>query len=124
MLCYCNSGHLYAKCCEPYVSGLKKRDSALVCMRSRYTAYCLKNIDYLIESTYPTQRKYYPRKSLVNWANSVKWLKLEILQSTESIVEFKAYFTGIDSTKIQIHHEKSQFKITDGSWFFFEGEVF
>ena len=47
--------------------------------------------------------------------------KLEVLKSTESMVEFKAYFLD-DSKKQQIHHEKSTFIFENGSWFYSKGE--
>lgn len=121
--CFCCSDKSYIDCCEPVILGLQKRTSAEICMRSRYSAYCLKNIDYIIESTYPSQRKYYPKKSLETWANSVSWFKLEIVSSSLTIVEFKAYFTEGNS-EIQIHHEKSHFKVENEIWYFFEGEVY
>jgi SEC-C motif domain protein len=92
-------------------------------MRSRYTAYCLKNIDYIIESTYPPQRIYYPKKSLVNWAKAVTWIKLEIVSAQEEYVEFKAYFKEGNSNP-EIHHEKSLFKKEKGNWYFYEGELY
>lgn len=121
--CFCNSGKDFLLCCEPIISGEKKREIAEICMRSRYSAYCIKNIDYIIESTYPSQRKFYPKKSLLAWANTVSWLKLEIVSANENIVEFKAYFTE-GSPEIQIHHEKSLFKQENGIWYFYEGEVY
>lgn len=121
--CYCNSEKKFSNCCGPIISGKASRNSAEICMRSRYTAFCLKNIDYIVASTFPTQRKYYPKKSLESWTNSVSWLKLEILSASENRVEFKAYFTE-NSYVIQTHHEKSLFKEENGNWYFYAGEVF
>jgi SEC-C motif-containing protein len=121
--CYCKSGKDFSVCCEVIISGEIARTSAETCMRSRYSAYCIKNIDYIIESTFPSQRKFYPKKSLVSWANSVSWLKLEIVSASENLVEFKAYFKE-GSSEIQIHHEKSLFKEENGIWYFYEGEVY
>lgn len=123
LLCYCDSKKEFSTCCEPVILGQKLRTTPEICMRSRYSAYCIKNIDYIIASTFPSQRKYYPKKSLENWAKSVSWIKLEIVYAQDDLVEFKAYFTEADSN-IQIHHEKSRFKQENGNWYFFEGEVF
>lgn len=120
-MCYCNSGKNYAICCEPILLGIKKTETAEQCMRSRYAAYCLKKIDYIVETTFPSQRKFYAKKSLESWANAVIWLKLEIISTSENQVEFKAYFTEKNS-KIQIHHEKSLFKFENGNWYFYEGD--
>jgi SEC-C motif-containing protein len=121
--CYCKSGRDFSSCCEPIILGKKMRSSAEICMRSRYSAYCVKNIDYIIESTFPSQRQYYPKKSLLTWAKSVSWIKLEIVAASSTIIEFKAFFTEGNS-EIQIHHEKSLFKEVNGIWYFYEGEVY
>ncbi|MCE3294308.1 MAG: preprotein translocase subunit SecA [Crocinitomicaceae bacterium] len=91
-------------------------------MRSRYSAYCLKKIDYIIESTYPTERKFYPKAKLSDWADSVQWIKLEIVAAQGDYVEFKAYFTE-GTAEVQVHHEKSLFKQEKGNWYFHSGEV-
>jgi SEC-C motif-containing protein len=54
------------------------------------------------------------------WAKSTKWLKLEIVESLPSIVEFKAhYIQGIDSPTI--HHERSTFVFEGGKWYYLDG---
>jgi SEC-C motif domain protein len=123
MYCYCNSGEEFSICCQPIILGHKERSTPAICMRSRYSAYCIKNIDYIIASTFPSQRKFYPKKSLENWANAVNWIKLEIVSAHDDLVEFKAYFSET-TTDIQVHHEKSLFKQENGNWYFYEGEVF
>jgi SEC-C motif-containing protein len=91
--------------------------SAEQLMRSRYAAYVHQKIDYLIETTHPATRKLYRRKDIEKWAKESKWLKLDILFSTENFVEFKAYFQD-KAGKIQEHHEKSNFIFEGGKWFF------
>lgn len=51
-LCPCHSGKKYADCCGPLHEG-KPAESALALMRSRYSGYALKKIDYLIKTTHP-----------------------------------------------------------------------
>ena len=43
---------------------------------------------YYLDKMRPIKEK----KAIVKWAKSVQWLKLEILESTESTVKFNAYF--------------------------------
>ncbi len=122
-ICFCDSNLNFLVCCEPIVLGFKNPSSAIACMRSRYSAYVIGNIDYLIKSTYPSQRKYYSKKELETWSSENEWLKLEILFHSKDIVEFKAHF--FDSNKIlTIHHEKSLFKFENENWYFYSGEVF
>lgn len=121
--CYCNSEKDFSNCCEQFISNEKVRETPESCMRSRYSAYCLKKIDYIIESTYPTERKFYPKAKLLDWADSVQWIKLEIVAARREYVEFKAYFTE-GNPEIRVHHEKSLFKQENGSWYFYSGEVY
>jgi SEC-C motif-containing protein len=49
--------------------------------------------------------------------------KLEVLNSIDNTVEFKAYF--LDSFgKHQIHHELSTFKFENESWFYVDGTFY
>jgi SEC-C motif-containing protein len=121
--CYCGLEKIFQDCCEPIIKGIQKAPTAESLMRSRYSAYATHQADYLLESTHISERKYYSRSEILLWATSNQWLKLEILKSTETIVEFKAYFLDSKLQK-QIHHELSTFKLENGSWFYVDGKFF
>ena len=89
-------------------------------MRSRYTAYAIKAIDYLVETTLPGKRKYYSKKELQQWAEENKWLRLEIISSLPDMVEFKAYFLN-PAGKIVVHHERSAFRKKGTKWYYVDG---
>ena len=48
--CLCGSGLTYAKCCGRYHSGEHHPPTAEALMRSRFTAYALRDADYLLVS--------------------------------------------------------------------------
>lgn len=50
--CPCHSGKLYQACCKPYHEG-RLPENALILMRSRYSAYALGLIDFIIKTTHP-----------------------------------------------------------------------
>ncbi|MGG7034261.1 MAG: YchJ family protein [Flavobacterium sp.] len=118
--CYCGSEIFFENCCEPYIKNKKKCTSALSLMRSRYSAYVTCEIDYLVETTAPSERKYYSKKDMLEWASENKWQKLEIIDFSEFTVEFKAYFLD-KSSKLQIHHEKSTFVKENDNWYYQDG---
>lgn len=89
-------------------------------MRSRYSAYVHGFIDYLIETTHISQRKYHSKKETRKWAEANEWLKLEIVEATETTVEFKAFYRN-KKDGLQVHHEKSTFQFDDGKWYFVDG---
>ena len=119
--CYCGSGKAFANCCEPYISGTKQAPTAEALMRSRYSAYAVHNAEYLWQTTALKERRYHSKEAILNWAKSNQWLKLEVLNATETTVEFKAYYLD-KRLKAQVHHEKSKFINESGSWYYVDGE--
>ena len=119
--CFCDTGLLFTDCCGLYLENNQKAPTALALMRSRYSAYATHNADYLMETTYVSERKYYSKAEILKWATSNKWQKLEILSSTENTVEFKAYF--LDSNhQYQVHYEFSTFKFENNEWYYVDGK--
>lgn len=121
--CHCGSGKSFADCCEPFLNGSKNAPTAEKLMRSRYSAYVTQEADYLVATTHISTRKFHTKSDILEWSKSNNWLRLEILNSSENSVEFKAYF--LDSAlQANVHHEKSAFKFEDGKWFYVDGEFF
>ncbi|MFK7001592.1 YchJ family protein [Flavobacterium oreochromis] len=120
--CFCGSKKVFQECCEPFILGINKPNTAEELMRSRYTAYCTHQVDYLFYTTHISTRKFYNRKEILAWASQNNWLKLEIIKTTEQYVEFKAYY--IDANfQSHCHHEKSTFKKQGEIWYYLEGKV-
>lgn len=122
-VCYCNSGQEYLECCGKFLVEKVLPSSPEELMRSRYSAYKIKDIDYLVATTHPDYRKYYSRKSIAKWANSVEFLKLTIVDASEDRVKFIAIFRD-EMGNLQEHREDSLFKFEDGKWYYLEGEDF
>lgn len=121
--CYCCSDLLFENCCEPYLLGILKAPTAEALMKSRYSAYCTHNADYLLETTHISTRKFHNKKEILVWAIQNSWLKLEIVKAAENMVEFKAYF--IDSSlQSHCHHEKSTFKKQREQWYYVDGKFY
>ena len=116
----------FAECCEPYLKG-KPAPTPEALMRSRYTAYAVSDIDYLLESLAPEARYDFDRKSVTHWSKSSQWNGLDILAleggapgDQEGFVEFNAHFTT--DGKKQTHRERSRFRFDaeSGRWLFVE----
>lgn len=120
--CFCCSNLSYDHCCQPYHLGTAKPATPEILMRSRYSAYALHLIDYLIQTTHPSKRHLYKRNEIENWATNNHWVKLEICKAKKDKVEFKAYYQqGIQT---YMHHENSTFKKEQGVWYYLEGSYF
>ncbi len=120
--CPCDSGQPYADCCGPWHTGLilgVHAPTPEALMRSRYSAYLLGLIDYLLAtwhaSTSPGELDLAP----------VKWLGLEVrhAQSTgdAGVVEFVARCrTSAGAERL---HETSRFVRTEGRWYYIDGKM-
>lgn len=119
--CFCGSAIPFQDCCQKYIDGREKAPTALALMKSRYSAYATHQADYLFDTTHSSQRQYYSKKEILNWATANKWQKLEIISATENTVEFKAYFLDENNTN-QVHYEFSTFIQENGRWFYVDGK--
>ncbi len=118
--CYCGSSLSFDNCCQKYIKGSLKAPTAEALMRSRYSAFASTAIDYLIETTYHSTRKSLKKQELSLWSTSNHWIKLEVLETTESTVRFKAYY--LDKQLVpHIHHEFSTFIYEEGIWYYENG---
>lgn len=124
--CPCQSEKAYTDCCAPFHRHQTRPQTAEQLMRSRYCAYVLKNIPYIVETTVPSQQALLNAAELQAWADGTHWLGLqivknEILDKTHSAVEFKAIFQG--EAGEQTHEERSIFVNIDGRWYFVDPTV-
>ncbi len=125
--CPCQSGKLYHDCCEPIIQGKTIAINAEQLMRSRYTAYCISNIDYLMKSHHKSTRPIKERNEILQWSKSVKWMSLQIIKTSkgtitdsEGWVEFKALF--VENGALQSIHENSYFIKENERWFYKNGQ--
>ncbi|MEY3238440.1 MAG: hypothetical protein RI883_2541 [Bacteroidota bacterium] len=121
--CPCGNNQPFSKCCKSFIVEEKLPQTAEQLMRSRYSAYVIGAIDYLVDTTHISTRKNYKRTDIENWSKSTKWLGLEIVHTSDTTVEFKAKFDGENNT-IEMHHEKSTFVFEDGKWYYVDGVFF
>lgn len=126
--CPCGSDQDYQQCCAPLHSGEQVAKTAEQLMRSRYSAYALKEIDYLYETLYPDKRTEEYRSEMAAWANRAEFTRLEILAKKQGRsldktgkVEFVAYYRQFGEEKQM--HEISRFRRYRGRWHYVDGEI-
>jgi SEC-C motif-containing protein len=97
-------------------------------MRSRYTAYAVHNVDYIVNTCIKKGEQDIDVKQTREWSEKSTWLGLKILavdkgcpDDEEGTVEFEARYeqNGLRDT----HHEKAFFKKIDGNWFYDQGDI-
>jgi len=125
-LCPCGSNRTYSECCEPIISSKKVAATCEELMRSRYTAFTMSNVDYLMHSHHTETRKLKEAKNIKKWAASVQWMGLVILikqggalKDDMGYVEFRAMY--LEAGQLQQIHEKSFFKRENGKWVYVSG---
>ncbi len=115
MQCPCNPTKKYRDCCFKAHENIHSVTSAEALMRSRYSAFVIANVAYLQashhSSTRPSKRE---KKDILAWTKAVTWIKLEIINTTETTVEFKAFF--IENGSIDVIHENSIFCKENDHW--------
>lgn len=88
-------------------------------MRSRYSAYALGLIDYIIATSDPDTPQ--DRAGIEEFCKSTQFKNLKILETGENTVTFKAtLFSGDHDISFT---EKSFFKKIDGRWHYISGTV-
>ena len=120
--CYCKSGLSFIECCEPLLRVEKVAKTPLDLMRSRYSSYCLGDVNYLKATTHDHTWSDEELKFIQDWADNSIWQHLEIVSSIGDMVEFKAYY--IFEGKQHLHHEKSTFLKVKDMWKYVDGVIY
>lgn len=122
-LCPCQSQQPYETCCGQWHQGpyyLQAPDAKLL-MRSRYSAFVLDKLDYLLATWHPSTRPDHLEPN----PSHLKWLGLDIrhhhiIDATQQRVEFVArHRTNGRATRL---HEVSLFTLEKGRWYYVNGE--
>ena len=126
--CPCGSGDSLLQCCGPLHRGRLKAETAEQLMRSRYSAYALSEVDYLIathpDAASPAAER---RRELRASCRQTRWHGLKVLASEagrsddlEGTVRFEAVFS-VGGAR-QVLREHSLFRRRDseakGPWLY------
>jgi SEC-C motif domain protein len=127
-LCPCGSGASYRDCCGDIIAGKRSPQTALMLMRSRYSAYVHGAIDYLRDSLCAADRAAFDHEGAENWSRRAAWKGLEVCATergeagdADGVVEFVARYE-IEGA-LQEHHERARFIRESGVWRYAGGRV-
>lgn len=126
--CPCGSKKTYLNCCKVFHDG-KNPETALELMKSRFTAFVVGDVNYIIDTTHEDNVEYSSDKSkwkddIQDVVDSTDFYSLTILEfidgEEESFVTFKLGLKqkGLDTSFV----EKSKFLKIDGKWLYRSGE--
>ena len=118
--CPCGSNKSYDECCAPLHRGEHLAPTAEALMRSRFSAYVMKNAGYITTTWHASTRP----AGLDLSVDDTRWQRLAILATENGgeddvagFVEFVAWFPGGQL------HERSRFVKEDGRWLYVDGEI-
>ena len=130
--CPCGGG-AFAACCAPFLAGAQVPPTAEALMRSRYSAYTLRDEGYLRATWHHSTR---PVERLFDEDQGLTWLGLEVksslrLRKRKDDAECDSNAGGADTVEFvarykvggRAHrlHEVSRFVREDGRWFYVDG---
>lgn len=119
--CPCGSGARYDDCCGQWHVGAEPAPDAAALMRSRYSAFVLDQLDYLLATWHPSTRP----ASLEPNPPGLQWLGLEVRRHAQAdadhaIVEFVAR-NRLNGRASRLH-ETSRFVREAGRWLYVDGD--
>lgn len=128
-LCPCYSKRPFQTCCGPWLAG-KPAPTPETLMRSRFAAYALGNVGYIMRTTHPqSPHRQRPQKAwrqdLEAFCRQTDFLGLQILQIGEP--QDNRGWVTFRATLMRAGHdvsftEKSQFERVNGRWLYHSGE--
>lgn len=148
MRCYCCSSLPYSACCEPFLTHRERPGTPEQLMRSRFSAYAVRNFEYVLATYSHEKRIGLTIAQLTDSAGKAKWFALQVANSTyaqptssegrsfpsssrsedvsdrsnipmQGTVEFTAYFFE-DGSLFQLH-ETSNFVKENDRWYYHDG---
>jgi SEC-C motif-containing protein len=126
--CPCTSKKPYDRCCGPFHAGTATPETAEALMRSRFSAYALGKVDYLIATRPEAKRTEENRDELLQYCKSVSCVGLKIISREKGakgddtgVVTFHASLQA--NGRRTLHIETSTFAREDGRWVYVDGVV-
>jgi SEC-C motif-containing protein len=124
--CPCTSKKTYDRCCGPFHAGTAAPETAEQLMRSRYSAYALGKVDYLIGTRPEAKRAEESREELATYCKAVSCVGLKIVakdkggkEDATGVVTFHASLQT--NGRRSLHIETSTFARENGRWVYVDG---
>lgn len=128
--CPCGSKNTFENCCKPFISGKQQATTAEQLMRSRYSAYAVHALDYLIATTHPNQQAYLSKETIKSWSDQCQWVKLDVEKTSAGKafddvgeVTFNAHYQLTNNPKTQVLSENSSFVKIEQRWYYIDSTI-
>jgi SEC-C motif-containing protein len=121
MLCPCGSTLLFSACCQRLITHKQRPSTAEKLMRSRFSAYAVKEGKYIYETYGSNQKSKQSVRDIQSWADECIWIALVIHDVEPKVVEFSAFY--IANNVLCELRERSNFIIEQDEWRYTDGEI-
>lgn len=126
--CPCASKLTFDKCCEPYLTGRKAAETPEKLMRSRFSAYATRKVDYLIQTTSEEERAKIDREELEGYCRAVSCISLKVVRTEQGGPQDETGTVLFHASlqingKRMLHRELSRFKREEGRWVYVDGDT-
>lgn len=125
--CLCGRPLSLEGCCLPVIQKSQEAITAEDLMRSRYTAFALKDVDYLVYS-HKSPQGFVDAEAIRAGMPGTQWIKLEIVGTkegqaadVEGEVSFYAHYNH--DGEFGVVAERSRFGRLDGRWVYLDGTL-
>ncbi len=126
-ICSCGEQQEFSNCCEPYLLDNAVPETPEQLMRSRYSAYVHKNVNYLVKTWHPDCQAQEWQDEIAKSFEQTQWIALRVISSSyaknpdEAYVEFSACFIDEKADHKQLIHERSRFIRINARWYYIDG---
>lgn len=121
--CPCTSGKAFAECCAPFLRGEQFPPTPETLMRSRYSAFYMGEVDYLLQTHLPEMQSPDEESQIRATIANTQWVQLEVREARSAgdtgVVEFIAYYR--DGRGPGQLHERSNFIRKNDRWLYVDG---
>jgi SEC-C motif domain protein len=121
--CHCGSARDATDCCLPVIRREREAATAEELMRSRYSAFAIGDVDWIMDSHHPETVDEVDRDEVARWSGSSEWLGLRIRSTEhggpdddEGSVTFRARYK-VQGQQVD-HVERARFRRHEGAWRF------
>ena len=126
--CPCGRPGVFDECCGRYHAGLAAPDPESL-MRSRYSAYVVGELAYLMNTVAPERRHLHDLAEIAAWSAGAQWqgnvrgqrlglqVQHAVAKGDQGQVKYLVYFA--ENGQPQQMHEHAEFIRRDGRWYYF-----
>ena len=125
--CYCGSESPFLECCERFLNQKNKPKIAEQLMRSRFSAFCLTDYQYLINTKHPSKRSVNELVELQQSGEQTIWVQLTILNTHLGLDDHNSgsvTFSALFNEQGQFYEltEQSNFIKERSQWYYLDGK--